>query len=541
MAYLIRLKKGVLSGINLLQRFALLLLVLLLLLSQNVFPNTYYISPDGLSSNPGTFAEPFAELRDFGNIATAGDTCYVRGGNIMRKNEDINITANGSEGNPICLFAYPGETPIIDGTFVTTVGFDGLLRLYYSSWWHIKGISFANANANWTAGLNLKNCRNIIIENCKFYNNHFTGMMIENIAENIQVINCDSYNNVDDNYDNPDQNYQHADGFQYYPPQDTRSNILYRGCRAWNNSDDGWDFFFAPEHSIIMEDCWAFRNGYDDSGGGLGDGNGFKLGGPLSHASINTTGGHKLTRCVAWGNKWCGFNENTASPSAYTIYNCSAYDNHGWAEYDFDAGKHFDVTHVIRNCFTYKTHPVAVKESDNQYNSWNLGIEISNSDFISLDDTGLDGPRNSDHSLPETNFLHLASGSKLIDKGTDVGLSFSGDSPDLGAFEFIGPTTINEFNNMHNHENSSKIKNYQNYPNPFNITTMISFTLLKTSTVKLIIYNLIGEKVATLLNKKLTNGLHNINFDASALPSGLYIYRLQVNNFSNSKKMILLK
>ena len=81
----------------------------------------------------------------------------------------------------------------------------------------------------------------------------------------------------------------------------------------------------------------------------------------------------------------------------------------------------------------------------------------------------------------------------------------------------------------------------QNYPNPFNPTTNISFTLPKTSNVRLTIYNMLGQRVATLINSKMSAGLHSISFDASHLASGMYIYRLKAGNFTADKKMILLK
>ena len=82
---------------------------------------------------------------------------------------------------------------------------------------------------------------------------------------------------------------------------------------------------------------------------------------------------------------------------------------------------------------------------------------------------------------------------------------------------------------------------YQNYPNPFNPSTNISFSLRKGTNVKLSIYNSIGQKVMELANEQMAAGLHNINFDGSNLSSGLYIYRLETPNYSESMKMILLR
>jgi len=81
----------------------------------------------------------------------------------------------------------------------------------------------------------------------------------------------------------------------------------------------------------------------------------------------------------------------------------------------------------------------------------------------------------------------------------------------------------------------------QNYPNPFNPSTTISFDLLDNGFASLKVYNLMGQEVAGLVSRNLTAGRHTINFDATNLPSGVYIYRLNVNGFVAEKKMLLMK
>ncbi len=88
---------------------------------------------------------------------------------------------------------------------------------------------------------------------------------------------------------------------------------------------------------------------------------------------------------------------------------------------------------------------------------------------------------------------------------------------------------------------TSKFELFQNYPNPFNPETEIRFSLPGASKVKLNIYNIIGQHVASLINKTLAAGYHNVIFNGRNLPSGIYIYRLQTNSFVQTKKMILLK
>ncbi|MBU0528463.1 T9SS type A sorting domain-containing protein [bacterium] len=81
----------------------------------------------------------------------------------------------------------------------------------------------------------------------------------------------------------------------------------------------------------------------------------------------------------------------------------------------------------------------------------------------------------------------------------------------------------------------------QNYPNPFNPSTKIKYTLAERSNVTLKVYDVLGNKVAELVNTDQAAGSYNVNFDASNLASGLYIYTLNTGNFTSSKKMMLLK
>ncbi len=86
-----------------------------------------------------------------------------------------------------------------------------------------------------------------------------------------------------------------------------------------------------------------------------------------------------------------------------------------------------------------------------------------------------------------------------------------------------------------------KFQLQQNYPNPFNPTTVISYTIPKSSFVTLKVYNALGQEVATLVNGVKSANTYNVQFDASGLASGIYIYQLKTGNNISSKKMVLMK
>ena len=81
----------------------------------------------------------------------------------------------------------------------------------------------------------------------------------------------------------------------------------------------------------------------------------------------------------------------------------------------------------------------------------------------------------------------------------------------------------------------------QNYPNPFNPVTTIKYSLQQTGYITLKVFNTIGEEVATLASNVEEAGSHEVGFDASALNSGVYYYRLESGGFSETNKMILIK
>ena len=81
----------------------------------------------------------------------------------------------------------------------------------------------------------------------------------------------------------------------------------------------------------------------------------------------------------------------------------------------------------------------------------------------------------------------------------------------------------------------------QNYPNPFNPTTTIKYSIPYENFVSVKVFNVIGEKVATLVKKEMKSGTYTINWNAGDLPSGIYFYKITAGNFSETKKMVLLK
>ena len=81
----------------------------------------------------------------------------------------------------------------------------------------------------------------------------------------------------------------------------------------------------------------------------------------------------------------------------------------------------------------------------------------------------------------------------------------------------------------------------QNYPNPFNPTTTIRYDVAQAGVVRLTIFNLLGQEVATLVSDKLTPGVYKYGWDASGFASGIYYYKMEAGSFAQARKLILMK
>jgi hypothetical protein len=229
-----------------------------------------------------------------------------------------------------------------------------------------------------------------------------------------------------------------ADGFGCHVSAGETGNV-FRGCRAWWNADDGYDFInsFA---ACTVEHSWAWYNGYrPGTMTGIGNGNGFKSGGyGADPAEFPANPAVHTTRfCLAVANRAAGFYANHHPNSCY-FYNNTGYGNNPNFNMLGMNNSGADITvGVYRNNVAFSGSLYSNRNNaDEMYNSWTIaGITVNASDFQNTSVTGLDGPRKADGSLPDLPNFHLAAGSDLIDKGTNLNLPFAGAAPDLGAFE----------------------------------------------------------------------------------------------------------
>jgi len=413
---------------------------------------TYYVSPNGSDLNNGSFDAPFATLSKAVSIMAAGDAVYLRGGIYTNEPSTIYLRANGTPSSRYYILAYPGEQPILDFNYRGKHGIH-----ITGSYWVIKGLEIIHAASNGIriGDVNAPGGGNYnIIEQCSFHHNRDTGLHIGlSKGTNINldgsraaynwIINCDSYLNMDPNGSTgPGGN---ADGFAC-KLSPGKGNIFY-GCRAWENSDDGWDFYMT-RFPITVENCWTWHNGdphspYADTftGTWAGNGQGFKVGGGSSSKAneFESYGAHVLRNCIAfnikYGNSAVRAFDRNNHKSGVTMINCVAWGSS--TGFYFKAAPNDGSHHTLVNCVAFDCDTIHALSNDTVsiHNSWNLpGIAANKDDFTGLDETLAKAPRGSNGELPE-GFARLVADSDLIDKGVYTGAPFLGSAPDLGAFE----------------------------------------------------------------------------------------------------------
>ncbi len=483
------------------------------------FATDYYVATDGSDSNAGTSLEaPFANITAALDLVEAGDVIYVRGGSYSYTSK-ISLSAVGTEASPITFMAYNQEEVIIDFSGMSASSSNRGFSLS-GDYWVIDGFKVGEAGDN---GLFISGSYNTV-QNCVFFKNRDTGLQLANGAAYNRILNCDSYGNADPT------DYGDADGFAC--KMDVGTGNYFYGCRAWLNVDDGWDGYMRgnDDVSTTLENCWTWMNGYfmdGTDGGSSANGNGFKVGGSDDKTLMHN---FTLVNCVAFDNKAKGFDQNN-NKGNMTFYNCTGFRNikHNFSiPLALNDGK----TAVVKNCISINGSQNLGDFVELAYNSWD-GFTFTDNDFISLDTTGISGPRQADYSLPEVETFHLVEGSVFIDAGTDLGYDYSGEAPDLGAFETnyggdataIMPSALTAGFGI-------KLLN-----NPATETLGVQLYQFHTESVSLQIIALNGQVMQQ--EEIQVAGSRILDIDISHLQKGIYLLSMQDGNkFSCEKFMV---
>lgn len=427
----------------------------LLFCADRIEGETWYVSPTGDDAAVGSLDQPFASIQRAQNAVSPGDTVLIRGGTYLMREGQIArrkgifayinvLDKSGTPGKPITYRAYQDEKPVFDCSMVTPQGARIDAFFVSGSWLHLQGMEVTGVQVTLrehTQSICFENNgSHNIFERLSMHDGQAIGIYTVRGSDNL-FLNCDAWNNWD--FTSEDGKGGNVDGFGCHPTKGATGNI-FRGCRAWFNSDDGYDCIGARE-VVTFENCWSFYNGFSPKFESLGDGNGFKAGGYGTMAAEKMPEQiprHTVRFCLAVRNKASGFYSNH-HPGGSDWFSNTAYRNGT----NFNmlcrlADNRTDVDgygHHLRNNLSYKSRAdisrIDLAKSDSANNSFTLGLKFSDKDFVSVDESELIQPRQANGELPAIGFLHPTPESPAVDKGVDVGFPFRGPAPDLGAFE----------------------------------------------------------------------------------------------------------
>lgn len=290
-----------------------------------------FVAPGGSANASGSESDPTTLTSAIDRIEPGG-TIYMRGG-TYRFSETVHIAPgnNGQSGNRTKLFAYPGETPVLNFSAQSEHSANRGLAIG-GHWWHIRGIIVERAGDN---GILLGGSNNIIERVTTRYNRD-TGLQLSRYTAGAPRSEWPANNLIVSSvsHDNADSNGEDADGFA--PKLTVGEGNVLRYTVAYNNIDDGYDLFAksdtGPIGRVTIEHSLAYGNGSlsDGSVHPNGDRNGFKLGG--SGIAVN----HTIRNSIAFDNGKHGFTWNS-NPGTMTVSNNLSIGNEE-RNFQFDGG-----------------------------------------------------------------------------------------------------------------------------------------------------------------------------------------------------------
>ena len=401
--------------------------------------HVYYVSTTGDDDNPGTKAAPFKTLLRAQAAASSGDLVYIRGGRYTdftvpetdNPFEDVYHYVNPISKSGITYEAYPGDPrPVFDFSNVPT---DQRVAAFYIQT-NVTDVNFIGFDVTGVKVGSQKQSEAFRIAgganfvDMAAYGNEGNGFYFTMDGTGV-VLNSDAHDNIGPTATSAGN----TDGFGGHA-----KNVWFIGDRSWHNSDDGFDSITSPGRVSFIDD-WAF--GQHGNQNGIGDQNGFKVGG----FAYSTTGLpdpiplHTVVDSLAVDNGANNFYANhQPAQSAYWIGNTGDQPGYG-ADFNMlervsptspdNIAGYREVLHdnlAFRGPLTENDNTPAANETNN---SWTLngGLSLSASDFESIDMHQLTAPRKKDGSLPDVDFLKPVAGSAA----QKAGLGYLADKGDV--------------------------------------------------------------------------------------------------------------
>ncbi|MEU0553714.1 sigma-70 family RNA polymerase sigma factor [Dactylosporangium sp. NPDC006015] len=356
-----------------------------------------FVSPTGADTGDGSIDRPLATLSAAVALVRPGQTITLRGG-TYRPADPVTITTSGTAEQRITLTNYRDEAPVIDASRIPA---DKWAITQRADYWTVQGLEIKGSRSHAYVCLS---CKHDVFRRLSVHDNVESGLTLRDDGTvGNQVLDSDFYRNR-----NPADQGQTGIGLGV-KFGDGDGNLI-RGCRAFDNADDGFDLgdFRSP---VTLEYNWAFGNGVNRWGvrDWQSNGNGFTLGGGSPPAAA----AHRLRHNAAWDNVHHGFTDS-GNRAALQLTNNTAFRNGatGFAVTDAPATLRSSVS--IDNETAVRAN-AAVQSSRN---TWDEGT-WTRSMFRTTDPVTAQSPRPLDGSLPPTSFLTTGNGMGASMSGGD--------------------------------------------------------------------------------------------------------------------------
>ena len=428
--------------------FTLILLAIVISISAK----SIYIAPGGNDSAAGTIDAPLATLPAAYKKVVSGDTVYFRGGTYKVTDEQVMkykspyayvfaLEKAGTASKRTCFMGYPGERPVFDFSALNLNGEHRFAAFYLGAdYLHLRnfdiiGVPVRIKGHTQSECVSARKGSYCIVENLSMHDNMAIGYYQTAGSHNL-VLNCDAYNNYDAYSEG--QYGGNVDGFGCHVSKSSEVGNVFRNCRAWRNSDDGFDLIncYMP---VEIDHCFAFFNGYQPTIDpkdttefkSAGDGNGIKGGGfgMSDTKQITFPNGcpqHYIHHCLAYRNKSNGIYSNHHLGGNRWEYNTSGMNQrHNYSmvnrkgtatteNVDVDGYEHILIGNVSWKGNHGDVTALNTEKCTLANNSFGPdAFMVADVDFVTVSPASFFTSRDAEGNLPEILFLVGKQGRKL--------------------------------------------------------------------------------------------------------------------------------
>ena len=439
------------------KRHFLAILTLLTAIVTATDAKVIYVAPQGDDAAAGTIDAPLATLPAAYRLTEGGDTVCFRGGTYNVTDSQVMkikgvyafvfaLEKAGTAEHRTCYMGYPGERPVFDFSALMLDGKHRFAAFYLGAdYVHLRnfdivGVPVRIKGHTQSECVSARRGSHCIVEDIAMHDGMAIGYYQKRGSHNL-VVDCDAYNNYDDYSEGPYGG--NVDGFGCHVFDTFEVENVFRRCRAWRNSDDGFDLISCAA-PVEIDHCMAFYNGYCPSSNpadtvnfvSAGDGNGFKAGGwgmnKRKTKCPDVCPSHYIHHSLAYRNKAHGFyanhhlagntwenNTSCGNRSNYNMlnrkntfeaidvpgYDHSLANNVSWTFTDASLGGHL-----------INIDPDRVTLTNNSFAPSVSSVEVTAEMFVSTSVSLLFTRRLPDGRLPSIDFLRGKAGTILEER-----------------------------------------------------------------------------------------------------------------------------